>query len=711
MVTTNPSWWATFLKELAAKTRTKVTNPQKLVAALKNAINRPAIYLAFGIHGNILFPDAGYFEFDDPDRAWEHLQRWASVAGLWAKGPANVEGGFPVGFEIGIVSLEELAKKYPVWTLLKENHVEIINPLFSEPYLRHIGEESNIRQFELGLQVLAAHDLSVEVFASSEHCLHPQLPQLLQAFGLSLAHTSARLAGGAPTTYNPKVEWVGPDGSAIIAIASQSGLPNGHVWHGAFFEELPGLIFAAVARPDLPSVVYVNIEDFANPMPGSQDIIAHLPEFERGHIYFRSFREIAMNDDKLPISRQVHWSLDDFPIRTMNSKLIAACRRCEDFLVAVEATDALLTGTGSNSHQLEIQDAWKKLLIAQNHDTFIVPFTTPGMYSMMQGISLAKPWVVTETVEDRCVRIIQEAETSGRQILDALECGPVIQMGRTIKSTAEGGERETSPAAMLNMLWARTELFNEKLYDMPALGYATQGTPPPDLRSFQAKGKTMVISGARIGFNKPFISTESAGSLNLKGADWTAEVTDHISRVELVVNTSQPLEISLTLKGKPHVTYPFGAEPTHLTQGHSLRFMWDDGGVVIAHSGVPYFKCDQKRYTHLLLPGMHSLAIAPAKTLVDAYRRAWEFFYPPIPFAAPASPKPQGRFCHVDFAGCVPTALRVVNDQVLLRVLSVDGSTPKIVAGETVDFQGTPKHVEARPWRILNYRLHLAAPH
>ncbi len=711
MASVNPSWWAAFLAELAAKTRTKAKNPQKLVAALKNAVNRPAIYLAFGIHGNILFPDAGYCEFDDPDRAWEHLQRWATVAGLWAKGPAKVDGGFPVGFEVGIVSLEELAKMYPVWTLLKENCAEIINPLYSQPYLRHVGEESNVRQFEYGLKVLSEHNLSVDVFASSEHALHPQLPQLLRAFGISCAHASARLAGGAPTSYDPKVKWIGADGTAINTIASQSGLLNGHVWHGAFFEELPGLIFAAVARPDLSNVVYVNIEDFANPMPGSQDIIAHLPEFERGHIYFRSFRHIVANTEKMPVSRQVHWTLDDFPIRLMNSKLIAASRKCEDFLVAVEAVDTLLSTMGSKTHELSLQDAWRKLLVGQNHDAFVVPFTTPGMYSTMQGIPLTKQWAVTESIEDRCVRNIQEAEDTGRQVLDDLDCGPVMQMGRGIASKTADQDREVSKVAMLNMLWARSELVQGQLYDLPPLGYSTRGKPPPDLRSFTIKDNTLLVEDTRIGFNEPFTHSSHPGSLKLTGTDWAADVTDHVSRVELVINTTQPLEISLELKGKVYITYPFGAEPTALTQGHSLRFMWDDGGIVMAHSGAPYFRRGQNQYKHLILPGTHAFAVAPAKTLVDAYRRAWEFFYPPIPFRPPNAPVSSGRFCHVEFNGCVPTSLRVLNKQPILRLLSVDGSKPKIVGAKAVDFQGKIKAVEAVPWRILNYRLHLVPPH
>nr|MDO8109096.1 hypothetical protein [Candidatus Sigynarchaeota archaeon] len=72
--------WIELLAEIARKTKGKGTEFPNVPVALNNALARPSIYVVFGIHGNILFPDAGYCEFDDPDNAWMHLQYWATMA-------------------------------------------------------------------------------------------------------------------------------------------------------------------------------------------------------------------------------------------------------------------------------------------------------------------------------------------------------------------------------------------------------------------------------------------------------------------------------------------------------------------------------------------------------------------------------------------------------------------------------------------------------
>jgi hypothetical protein len=220
--------WQEFLREVAKKTKSKSKDPKNLPAALNNALARPDIYLLHGIHGNILFPDAGYCEFDNPAKAWQHIQHWCDMVSRAKGNLQSWQDSFPVGFEVGIASLEEMAKTYPVWPLLQASGVDIINPLYAEPYLRHCAEESTMRQFEMGLDILNNHELGARVFASSEHALHPQLPQLLKGFGINFVFATARLAGGAPTSYHPRVTWEGLDGTEIDAIAQQSGLLNGH---------------------------------------------------------------------------------------------------------------------------------------------------------------------------------------------------------------------------------------------------------------------------------------------------------------------------------------------------------------------------------------------------------------------------------------------------------------------------------------------------
>nr|MDO8085000.1 hypothetical protein [Candidatus Sigynarchaeum springense] len=692
--------WGEFLRELARKTKSKGTRDGggkiDLPTALNNSIVRPDIFLLHGIHGNVLFPDVGYCEFDDPERAWQHIHRWCEMA-MRAKGdPASWKGGLPVGFEIGIASLEELGKKEPVWPLFKECGAEIINPLYSQPYLRHCGEESTIRQFEFGLDIMARNGLVARVFASSEHALHPQLPQLLRGFGIGFAFASARLAGGAPTSYQPKVEWEGLDGTTVPAITGQSGLPNGHVWHGRFFEEIPGLIFSGVSRPDLPAIVYANIEDFANPMPGSEAIANHVAELERARIRVRGFSSMV---DILPSSRRAKWSIEDFPIRFMESKLIHLVRRCEDFLVLAEAADTLLSRLGSITQEVQFRDAWKHLLMAQNHDAYIVPFIVPGLYSEIQGLPGLNPWTSEETIEERCIREVELAKGIARSALDA-----TTGMDDDARKAALGSSR--TGVAMFNILWEREEIIGGIKYHLPSTGYASTGTPYKSKASLTFEGQAFIIHGRKIEIgDRAFPVTRGSEGIVMDAGRYKAILKDAGSRVEIHLMNQSPLEISIEAQSKVVITYPFGAEPSTEREGHSSRFTWIDDSIVIAHDGTPYFKQGQGKYKIRVPAGEHVFCIAKATRLLDAYKRAWEFSYPPVPFLLPEGSPPEGRLARIAFEGCVPISFRARGGLCNARFLSIDGSEPVIEGGAAVDFYGRLSKHEPKQWRLMNYEL------
>lgn len=636
-------WWQSFLRELSHKIKSPKKDPKNLSEAMRHAKPRPLIYFIFGIHGNILFPEVGYCEFDNSENAWNHIKRWTEFM--------KDAKGFPVCFEIGIVSINELDKKYPVWALLERNQIEFVNPLYSQPYLRHISEESNIRQFEWGIDELKRHNLSVSVYCSSEHALHPQIPQLLNKFGIKYACLSTRLAGGAPTCYEPKIIWKGMDDSEIVAIISQYGVSNGQIWHGKFFEELPSLIFGGVARPDLNHLVYVNIEDFANPMPGYQDIAEHLSELEKNGLYMKSLAQI-ISDSNIPISRKVSWTIDDFPLKWMQSRIINKIRVVEDNLVNLESSLTLLYIILEKSNKLtnEISDilkkmfdnlkiAWQKVLMAQNHDGYVVPFTKPGMYSLQQGLEVMSNTNIEDTIEEYGLRLLQETEQ-------------IMETTKNILSNME----ESNTRLICNWLWERDEFIEGDLYHLPEMGSIIKGKNKTT-REYLYPSKIMInqdsselaIDNLKIKFNKSFIVDENY-NLNspkmtiLKGDGWTTKIIYLYSRIEFEFNIEMKLglDISLNLipKSKLFITYPFGAEPTQSYFGHSLRFYYNEPcrylesnqniyGWMFAHQGVPYFhKTDLDLKIHVD-SGNYRFAYAKADSIVEAYKRAWEFFYPP----------------------------------------------------------------------------------
>ena len=105
-----------------------------------------------------------------------------------------------LGYEWSGVELELLAQDAPdVLQLMKDyanaGRISFYNGTYAEPHLQILSAESNLRQFQFGQNVYRELGLKpVTVYAHQEVSLHDQVPQLLQAFGFSLAATPGFLS-------------------------------------------------------------------------------------------------------------------------------------------------------------------------------------------------------------------------------------------------------------------------------------------------------------------------------------------------------------------------------------------------------------------------------------------------------------------------------------------------------------------------------------
>jgi hypothetical protein len=171
------------------------------------------------------------------------------------------------------------------------------------------------------------------------------------------------------------------------------------------------------------------------------------------------------------------------------------------------------------------------------------------------------------------------------------------------------------------------------------------------------------------------------------------------------LKTQAPLEFRVDVQKSVVITFPFGAGASTEHEGHAHRFTWIDGSLVVAHDGTPYFKQEPGKLKIQVPAGEHAFCIARATTMLEAYQRSWEFFYPPVPFLLPTEMPMEGTCLPVKFEGCIPTSFRARAGMVQARFLSIDGSVPVIEGGVPVDFTGKPKKAELAPWRILNYTM------
>ncbi|TFG17935.1 MAG: hypothetical protein EU530_09965 [Promethearchaeota archaeon] len=671
------SYWGEFITNLAEKTRSKIGKSRKLKRAISNTSGRPDIYITLGVHGNILFSDIGYCEFDSLERIWTFIQKWAKISKT-----------LPIAFEIGLCSLENFAKTYPVWQLFQDQNVEVLNPTFSQPYLRHIGEESNIRQLKYGMDLLRQNNIPCKIYASSEHALHPQLPQLLREFGINKAFATVRLAGGAPTSFLPKVIWRGLDGSEVQCAVNQSGIPNGQVWHGKFFQELAHLLFSAYSRPDLPYILFENIEDVAYDFKEIPEFAEHKSEFERSNIHFSKFEELISNSH--PFSRISQWAIEDFPLREMNSRLITENRICEDKLINFESSISLTPLIG-NEIQLKFFDKiWKNVLMAQNHDAYIVPYITPGMYLMSQGLS------------DQYIPSKLSIEQKSMGLLD-LARAQIKSLNKKMQSLKNSHED-----AYVNWLWDRVFLVGNKLISIPSCGYTKIKSQTHKFKEFSSKGTRSLLNLLKW-VDIPHIEDIIESKEIVFDSDLIIRLEDNYHFQKLKIHTKKRFFLPVKNCEELYITYPFGAERTTETSGHSHRFYWINRKFVLIHSGCPYFTKKGNTLNITVPPGVHEFGFEIANTLKKAYHIAWEFFYPPEKLLVPKSWEGSKSLFSIKFNDFIPTSIQNRNEDILLRGFTIGKIRPEMknsIQINLIEEKLDSKIKEIRKpskWKILSF--------
>ncbi|MFX1443757.1 MAG: hypothetical protein ACFFHV_10115, partial [Promethearchaeota archaeon] len=323
--------------------------------------------------------DIGFCEFDSPKFALDRLIDRMKMA---------IETNMPYDIEIAICCFEWLKYHFPkemaqFLDLFNKGRFEIINPSYSQPYNLIIGEESNIKQFEFGLKVLNHLGLSCNNYYCSEVSLHPQIPQILKNFNIEFCSLRTRLLGTCPSTNSGKITWVGLDNSRITTITDQSGIFNGEYWHGTFFKELPELLFQAVSRPFMKHLIFSSIEDFVNPLPFQEDVW-RLSSYSEIFGKFVSCSEIF---DLIKTDGEFRYSRDEFSLGEyifIRSELFLNNKRCEAALITSEIINCILGRLNEDSNDSLLDDLWKKLLVAQAHDNYAVPYVKPGDYSAQQ---------------------------------------------------------------------------------------------------------------------------------------------------------------------------------------------------------------------------------------------------------------------------------------------------------------------------------------
>ncbi len=253
--------------------------------------------------------------------------------------------------------------------------VEVTNPTYAQPYLYNISGESIIRQFQYGMQKLRHHfpGITFTTYSSEEPCFTSQLPQLLSMLGFKYASLKCpdTCWGGYAGAYGGQlVNWVGPDGTVLLTVPRYAceALQEGSVWqtiawnnNTTFFDACrqagikhpvgmcyqdAGWTFGPWLRQEKGSTRYVRWTDYIeNHTPGHTTDVWHMTQ-EDLHPALMWGSQVLQR-----IGRQV--------------------REAENRLVQAEKLAAI---KGHPLPQATHDEAWRTLMLAQHHDSWIVPY-------------------------------------------------------------------------------------------------------------------------------------------------------------------------------------------------------------------------------------------------------------------------------------------------------------------------------------------------
>lgn len=263
--------------------------------------------------------------------------------------------------------------------VMSTSQVEYNNPTYAQPYLYNVSGESIIRQFQYGMRKLRTHfpGIAFTTYASEEPCFTSQLPQLLKLFGfkyLSLKCPDTCWGGYTRAFGGQTVNLIGPDGTAITAVpryACEQLQPNS-VWQTTAWNNQRSFLLAC-RKAGIENPVGMCFQDAGwkyGPWLGSH---------QRNTRYVRWTDYISTLTDSTRRTSHTFTQEDVLPALMWGTQVLQRIgrqvRAAENQLVQAEKLSAMSALSRSFTPDTALFDsAWRTLMLAQHHDSWIVPY-------------------------------------------------------------------------------------------------------------------------------------------------------------------------------------------------------------------------------------------------------------------------------------------------------------------------------------------------
>ncbi len=596
-------------------------------------------HFIIGGHGGIIINNIGFCEFDSPNYAMDTLLKKMQLA---------VETKMPYNLEIAISCLEWLSENYPekiteFLRLFKLGKFEIINPSYSQPYNLIIGPESNIKQLEYGIKSLKKLGLKSNIYYCSESSLHPQIPQILESFNIKYGSLRTRLLGINPTSNSAYINWIGLDNTSIDTVIDQSGVFNGEYWHGTFFKEIPNLLFQAVARPFMNYIVYSNLEDFRNPQPYHEEIwrISKFSEIFGKFLRCSEFFTLIEKNGEYKYQRD-EFLLGDYLF--IRSELFLNNKNSEIILLSAEVINCILGIWDNNSNDSFFTDLWKKLLLTQAHDCYVVPFIRPGDYSKTQlgkkELESVEFQSSNITISDLSIQIHQEIQKKSRDFINKSLSYLAKELGEEKSSSKKASKKffvfNPTPYDRRDVIsiYSNQNSILKVIESIPGFGYKIFSFTEEnmldtnnkqtyyynmqileDLKTIQIEFEKNKVFELKFHTTKDYrlylkehykdkIEDRNIIIGKVENQAFKIEIIQYneINRLEFYIDSHSLQEIRLTPNldiKKTFINYPFGVEETKRSKIQTLDFLWlkgSDKGIIYIQKNSQQFNINRETF-------------------------------------------------------------------------------------------------------------------
>lgn len=267
-------------------------------------------------------------------------------------------------------------------SIVTDKRVEFTNPTYAQPYAYNISGESLIRQFEYGIKKTRKHfpEVAFTTYSVEEPCFTSCLPQILRQFGFEYAvlKTPNTCWGGYTRAYGGElVNWIGSDETSILTVPRYAceELEENSTWQTKAWNNSESYLRACVEY-GIEHPVGMCFQDAGwnnGPWLGTGK------DVKNNSIYV-TWKEYIENISSLKTTDNKHFTQEDILVSLMwgsqvLQKIARQVRASENRVVMAEKLGALAHLENTYTYaRSDMDDAWRTLMMAQHHDSWIVPY-------------------------------------------------------------------------------------------------------------------------------------------------------------------------------------------------------------------------------------------------------------------------------------------------------------------------------------------------